>query len=143
MTTSTTDYLQQTDELQQEVTLLDADRSRIQHELELKCDLERKFAQRGAQQSQQLKEAKAKIARLECTMQDLLEDMVRQKHEIESKALADQAEAKKEVDELKRLDTLKSRELKNIRRLAHVVLLQRSAVESFLLSSLELVSTRE
>lgn len=49
------------------------------------------------------------------------------------------AEVAAECDALRRLVKLKSRELKSIRRLAHEVLLQRSDVECFLLSSLHQV----
>ncbi len=47
-------------------------------------------------------------------------------------------EAHAEADALRRLVKLKTRELKNIRRLAQEVLLQRSDVETFLLSSLHI-----
>lgn len=49
------------------------------------------------------------------------------------------AEAQAEVEALRRLVKLKTRELKNTRRLAQEVLLQRSDVETFLLSSLHTV----
>ncbi|KAF5827731.1 hypothetical protein DUNSADRAFT_164 [Dunaliella salina] len=49
------------------------------------------------------------------------------------------SEAHAEMDALRRLVKLKTRELKNTRRLAQEVLLQRSDVETFLLSSLHLV----
>lgn len=49
------------------------------------------------------------------------------------------ADAQAEAEALRRLVKLKTRELKNIRRLAQEVLLQRSDVESFLLSSLHTV----
>ena len=47
-------------------------------------------------------------------------------------------EATAEADALRRLVKLKTRELKNVRRLAQEVLLQRSDVETFLLSSLHI-----
>lgn len=50
------------------------------------------------------------------------------------------AEARAEGESLRRLVKLKTRELKNVRRLAQEVLLQRSDVETFLLSSLHTVS---
>jgi hypothetical protein len=43
------------------------------------------------------------------------------------------------VEALRRLIKLKTRELRNVRRLAQEVLLQRSDVETFLLSSLHAV----
>lgn len=49
------------------------------------------------------------------------------------------ADAAAETEALRRLVKLKTRELKNIRRLAQEVLLQRSDVETFLLSSLHMV----
>ncbi len=48
-------------------------------------------------------------------------------------------DAEAEAEALRRLVKLKTRELKNVRRLAQEVLLQRSDVETFLLSSLHLV----
>lgn len=51
-------------------------------------------------------------------------------------------DAQAEVEALRRLVKLKTRELKNIRRLAQEVLLQRSDVETFLLSSLHHVRGR-
>ncbi len=49
-------------------------------------------------------------------------------------------DATAEVEALRRLVKLKTKELKNVRRLAQEVLLQRSDVETFLLSSLHMVS---
>jgi hypothetical protein len=49
------------------------------------------------------------------------------------------SEAGAEVEALRRLIKLKTRELRNVRRLAQEVLLQRSDVETFLLSSLHAV----
>jgi len=46
------------------------------------------------------------------------------------------SDAQAECEALRRLVKLKTRELKNVRRLAQEVLLQRSDVETFLLSSL-------
>lgn len=52
-------------------------------------------------------------------------------------------DAHAEADALRRLIKLKTRELKHVRRLAHEVLLQRSNVEIFLLSSLQQVGHRQ
>ncbi len=55
-------------------------------------------------------------------------------------AQAQVSDARNEAEALRRLVKLKTRELKSVRRLAHEVLLQRSDVEVFLLSSLQTVS---
>ncbi|GMH39630.1 hypothetical protein BSKO_07528 [Bryopsis sp. KO-2023] len=132
-------HIEQSDELQQEVEMLEEARDRLQREVDLKCELEKGFASRGARQSQQVKDAQTKIGSLESSLQELLKDMARQKDEIEKRAHAEVEDAKAEVEGLRRLVKLKSRELKNIRRLAQEVLLQRSDVECFLLSSLQTV----
>ena len=119
--------------------MLEDDRKRLQREVYLKCELEKGFAKRGAMQSQQIKEAHSKISSLETSLQDVIHNMSNQKEDIVKRAAAQIEDAKTEAEGLRRLVKLKSREVRNIRRLAQEVLMQRSDVETFLLSSLQTV----
>lgn len=61
-------HVQETEVLQQEVKILEEERSRLMREVALKTELEEGYAKRGAQQSQALKTATAKISALESSL---------------------------------------------------------------------------
>jgi hypothetical protein len=73
-----------------------------------------------------------------CSMQ-VLADFARERAGVVTRAQAQVTAAGGEVDALRRLLRLKGRELQHLRRLAQQVLLQRTEVEIFLLSSLHQV----
>eukprot|EP00955_Chlamydomonas_euryale_P111011 366031-Chlamydomonas_euryale.AAC.15 len=129
-------HVQETDALQGEVRILEQERQRLMREVALKAELEGGFAKRGAQQHMVIKEAHSKIHALDASMQQLMADFEKERQALAKTTGAQVAEACAQADALRRLVKLKTRELKNVRRLAQEVLLQRSDVESFLLSSL-------
>jgi hypothetical protein len=69
----------------------------------------------------------------------VLADFARERAGVVTRAQAQVTAAGGEVDALRRLLRLKGRELQHLRRLAQQVLLQRTEVEIFLLSSLQQV----
>lgn len=69
----------------------------------------------------------------------MLSDFARERAGVVARAQAQVSAAGGEVDALRRLLRLKGRELQQLRRLAQQVLLQRTEVEIFLLSSLHQV----
>ncbi|MEW5297752.1 MAG: hypothetical protein WDW36_000936 [Sanguina aurantia] len=132
-------HVQETDVLQAEVRILKDERGRLSRELQLKVDLEQGYAQRGARQGMAIRDAAAKIIALEGSLQMVLAGFEQERASLGKAHVGAMAEVAAECDALRRLVKLKSRELKSIRRLAHEVLLQRSDVECFLLSSLHQV----
>mmetsp|Transcript_7946 Transcript_7946/g.21214 ORF Transcript_7946/g.21214 Transcript_7946/m.21214 type:complete len:473 (+) Transcript_7946:53-1471(+) len=132
-------HVQETDMLQGEVRLLEQERARLTREVKLKTELEEGYAKRGAKQAAAIKESAMKIATLEGSLGQVMEDAERERLALLQATHAQVSEAHAEMDALRRLVKLKTRELKNTRRLAQEVLLQRSDVETFLLSSLHLV----
>lgn len=72
----------------------------------------------------------------------MLSDFAQERAAVVSRAQAQVSSAGSEVDALRRLLRLKGRELQQLRRLGQEVLLQRTEVEIFLLSSLHQVSPR-
>eukprot|EP00197_Chlamydomonas_leiostraca_P014815 CAMPEP_0202874320 /NCGR_PEP_ID=MMETSP1391-20130828/25171_1 /ASSEMBLY_ACC=CAM_ASM_000867 /TAXON_ID=1034604 /ORGANISM="Chlamydomonas leiostraca, Strain SAG 11-49" /LENGTH=436 /DNA_ID=CAMNT_0049555731 /DNA_START=78 /DNA_END=1384 /DNA_ORIENTATION=+ len=132
-------HVQETDVLQQEVRLLEEERARLAREVSLKTELEVGYAKRGARQASGLKEAQSKIATLEGSLAQIMADSERERQALLANTATQVAEARAEGEALRRLVKLKTRELKNVRRLAQEVLLQRSDVETFLLSSLHTV----
>lgn len=134
-------HIQETDELQTEMRTIEDERVKLQRELNLKVEIEEQYAKRGAKQAKEIKDGYAKVSSLEQSLSTLMADFQREREAITQRALAQIAEAEQEQEALRRLVKLKSRELKNIRRLAHEVLLQRSDVEIFLVSALKQVQT--
>lgn len=132
-------HVQETDVLQSEVRVLEDDRSRLLREVTLKSELEEGYAKRGAKQQQAIKEAQSKIASLEESLQQVIQEFEKERVAIRAQRDTTVAEANQEAEALRRLVALKTRELKNVRRLAQEVLMQRSDVETFLLSSLHQV----
>ncbi|GAX85577.1 hypothetical protein CEUSTIGMA_g12992.t1 [Chlamydomonas eustigma] len=132
-------HVQETDVLQHEVRILEEERGRLMREVSLKSELESGYAKRGAKQSMAIKEAQAKIASLDQSMQQLMQEFDKERQAIMKNTQSQISDAQAEAEALRRLVKLKTRELKNVRRLAQEVLLQRSDVETFLLSSLHLV----
>ena len=57
--------------LQQEVRILEADRSRLLREVAMKTELESGYAKRGAKQSVAIKDAQSKITSLDQSMQQV------------------------------------------------------------------------
>eukprot|EP00873_Tetraselmis_striata_P041509 jgi/Tetstr1/461773/TSEL_006861.t1 len=132
-------HIQETDELQAEMRTTEDERVKLQRELNLKMEIEEQYAKRGAKQAKEIKDGQQKVYSLEQSLSTLMTDFQREREAITQRALAQIAESEQEQEALRRLVKLKSRELKNIRRLAHEVLLQRSDVESFLVSALKQV----
>lgn len=64
-------YMQESDALQSEVKLLKNERGRLVREVSIKQQLEEGFAQRAGQQAAALKDAQAKIATLEKSLQQV------------------------------------------------------------------------
>lgn len=125
--------------LQAEVRLLETERQRLGREVGLRSELEQGYATRGAKQQGQIRDLSARIAALEASLQRVLQDFDSERQAVTKASSAALADARAEADALRRLVLLKTRELKNIRRLAQQVLFQRSDVESFLLNSLHAV----
>ena len=131
--------MNETDVLQHEVKILEADRARLIREVALKSELEEGYAKRGAKQSMAIKEAQSKIMTQEQSMQELMQGFERDKMALMRTTQSQLADAAAEAEALKRLVKLKTHELKSVRKLAQEVLLQRSDVETFLLSSLHMI----
>ncbi|KAG2441078.1 hypothetical protein HXX76_003931 [Chlamydomonas incerta] len=132
-------HVQETEALQAEVRVLEESRARLTREVGLKTDLEAGYAQRGARQAVALKDAQSRITALENSLQQVVSDFDRERQANAKATAAALADVQAESEALRRLVKLKTRELKNVRRLAQEVLLQRSDVEAFLLSSLHAV----
>eukprot|EP00878_Enallax_costatus_P020445 GHUV01021618.1.p1 GENE.GHUV01021618.1~~GHUV01021618.1.p1 ORF type:complete len:529 (+),score=207.60 GHUV01021618.1:406-1992(+) len=131
--------VQESDALQSEVKLLQVDRARLAREVSLKQQLEEGWAQRAGQQAATLKEAQLKISTLEKSLQQVMADFAAERAGVVARAQAQVTASSSEVDALRRLLRLKGRELQQLRRLGQEVLLQRTEVEIFLLSSLHQV----
>lgn len=128
--------VQESDALHAEVRLLTCERALLNRELSVKTDMEASLALRAGQQAAALKEAQAKTASLEQSLAQVLSDFAAERVSVVASAASQVQAAQDEVDGLRRLLRLKGRELQQLRQLAQEVLLQRSEVEVFLLSSL-------
>ena len=131
-------HVQQTDELQRQRDSLEEEKIDLSRELEIKTEIEQEFALRGSQQQRQIKKANEKIVSLERTLAQVFEQFNKQRGASEQQSKQDTQALRAEIGSLKRALALKTRELKHIRKLSQAVLTQRSDVEAFLISSLEI-----
>ena len=97
------------------------------------------FAERGSRQARQIDEANQKVRLLERSLGQLTRDFARERSSLAEASKVEAANTQVELNGLRRLVALKTRELKNIRRLASEVVRQRSDVERFLVDSLDVV----
>ncbi|KAK9829645.1 hypothetical protein WJX72_007066 [[Myrmecia] bisecta] len=130
-------HIQETEELSSEVQILDAERQRLFREVQIKTEMEKQYAKRGTWQAREIREANDKVASLELSLGQVMKDFAAERQRLIHQTTKKLEEAETERAALRRLIKLKTRELKNIRRLAHEVLMQRGDVETFLISSLK------
>jgi len=135
-------HVQETDELQHSKRILEEEKKKLDRELGLKKEMEDRYAKRSAQQALEIREFKDKVNALEKSLTQVVADMERERKILNEQSANNIDEATSEKEGLKRLVKLKTQELKNIRKLAQEVLVQRSDVESFLVSSLYQVRTK-
>lgn len=131
-------HVQQTDELQRQRDSLEEEKIDLSRELEIKTEIEQEFALRGSQQQRQIKKANEKIVSLERTLAQVFEQFNKQRGASEQQSKQDTQALRAEIVSLKRALALKTRDLKHIRKLSQAVLTQRSDVEAFLISSMEM-----
>jgi len=132
-------HVQETDELQREKKVLEEECTTLLREVQLKQEMESQYAKRGSKQTRSIKEAGSKVESLEKSMGLMMADFKNEMSALKEKNKVEMETAKLEVDGLRRLLKLKTRELNNIRRLAQEVVRQRSDVETFLIDSLSFV----
>eukprot|EP00887_Chlorella_sp_A99_P000647 scaffold5.g647.t1 len=127
---------EEADELQKQMRALESERSGLLRDVRLKEELEQQYARRGTLQAREIRDAKSKISTLERGMVELATAHEQEKAVLSQELRAQLAEAVGEQASLRRLLRLRTTELHRVRRLAQEVLLQRSDVESFLISSI-------
>ena len=132
-------HVTETDELQRARDSLLEEKKRLAREVDIKGEMEAQFAKRGSRQAKEISAANAKIRALERSLGQLTREFAREREALASKRKAEAANTQTELDDLRRLVSLKSRELKKIRRIANEVVRQRSDVERFLVDSLDAV----
>lgn len=111
----------------------------LQREVTLQQGLEAQFAQRSALQAREITAAKKEAATMAGKLAEADARFQTQLRAAQEAAAADRAAAEAEQDMLRRMVELKGRELKHLKALSQAVIQQRSDIEVFLLSSLEMV----
>lgn len=132
-------HVQETSVLQKDKKNLEEENRVLTRELDIKREAEQGYAKRGSKQAQELKDTQKKISSLEKSLLQTVEEIKIEKEAMTKKSVQEKKTLEQERESLKRLLELKTRELKNIRKLAREVLVQRSNIETFLISSLSLV----
>ena len=132
-------HVQETSVLQRDKKKLEEDNKVLTRELDIKNEAEQEYAKRGLKQAQELKDTSKKIQMLEKSLSQSVEEMKGEKDQLRKKGERERRELQAELEMSRRALKLKTRELKNIRKLAREVLSQRSNVENFLISSLTTV----
>ena len=128
--------MQETDVLQHEVRKLELERLQLSEEVQFRDDLERGYVKRNAEQQTRLKTLKERSSALEQSMRQVLVQTSAQQKEWARKYARQMEDAALERTALKKLAIVQSKENRRLRRLAQEVLVQRSDVERFLLSSI-------
>lgn len=129
-------HVHETDTLTHERRLLEDENTRLTRELTLRREVEEQFAKRGSKQSRDIKEARARAEGLEKSLGQMARDFENERTERSESHRRALADKDTDVEGLQRLVKLRTRELKNIRRLAQQVVDQRSEVEAFLIDSI-------
>lgn len=131
--------LQTCDELQVQAKDLVDENKRLKRNLELANGKEEEYAARGYYKENELHNARQKIKALERTLSQAVRDAELRQAKLEAKFAKETEDLNLEVAGLKQLVKLKNKELKNIRKLAQVILDQRTETEQFFLEALEQV----
>lgn len=129
-------HREQTAVLAGEVKALTEQNRSLRRELELAGDSEREWAVRGTQQRRQNRELLDKVQALEASLGSLARDFEAKRRDHSSAADRETDDLRLEVRGLRQLVRLKNRELRTVRRLAEIVLAQRSEVEQYFLEAL-------
>ncbi|QDZ23483.1 basal body-orientation factor [Chloropicon primus] len=132
-------HVQETSILQRDKKRLEEENKVLTRELDIKNEAEQEYAKRGLKQAQELKDTSKKIQMLEKSLSQSIDEMKGEKDTLRKKGEKEKRELQSELEMSRRALKLKTRELKNIRKLAREVLMQRSNVENFLISSLTTV----
>ncbi|XRB07516.1 flagellar/basal body protein [Pycnococcus provasolii] len=129
-------HVQETDGLTRERRMLEEENTRLTRELTLRREVEEQFAKRGSKQARDIKDARARVESLEKSLGQMARDFDSERTERSENHMRAIADKDTDVEGLRRLVKLRTRELKNIRRLAQQVVDQRSEVEAFLIDSI-------
>ena len=132
-------HVQETSVLQRNKKRLEEENRVLTRELDIKKEAEQEYAKRGLKQAQELKDTSKKIQMLEKSLSQTVDELKGEKETLRKKGEKERRELQSEIEMCRRALKLKTRELKNIRKLAREVLMQRSNVENFLISSLTAV----
>lgn len=132
---------QATDELQKEIKMLSDENKRLQREISSSQEQDKEYAKQGVLRSRELKDSYAKVKNLERTISQIVREFEVEKEKWKFDYVKERDETKIEIDGMKQLVRLKNRELKNLRRLAQVVLDQRTEVETYFIEALEQVKS--
>ncbi|KAL4434248.1 hypothetical protein ABPG75_000689 [Micractinium tetrahymenae] len=132
-------YGQEAEELQREMKALESERAALLRDAELAGEMEAQYAKRGTLQAREIRDQKSKITSLEKGLARMAAEFESEKAALEAGLRAQLADAAAEQNALRRLLQVRTKELRQVRRLAQEVLLQRSEVEAFLVSSIQQV----
>ncbi|BDA43573.1 probable basal body-orientation factor 1 [Coccomyxa sp. Obi] len=132
-------HITEAEALHKEVKLLQAESGQLRRDLEVKCEMEVQYAQRGALQARRLGEEKARAASLEASLARVLQDFQRERDVQQAAHAAERSAAQADIVALRRLAKARGRALHKVRSLAQDLLHGRSELEVFLVTSLRMV----
>ena len=131
--------LRATEELQADKAKVEEENRRLRRDLVLAEEKEKLYAKKGYSRNKETKELQAKVKALERSLSQVVRDFEKEQEvaELKSRQVVEELELSNSGS--KQLLKLKNRELKNVRRLAQVILDQRTEVEQYFLDALEQV----
>ncbi|KAG7400500.1 hypothetical protein PHYBOEH_005528 [Phytophthora boehmeriae] len=129
--------LQMTEELQREKQQFEARAKSLNVELQLQVQKEAEFAKQAQRQSRELAQLRASLRETEQKLGAGLAAASWNAHAHLTRHEREREDLTLDVEGLRKLLSLKNRELRNLRRLAQTILSQRTDVEQFFLDSLE------
>ncbi|CAK0781105.1 hypothetical protein CVIRNUC_005286 [Coccomyxa viridis] len=132
-------HIEEAEALHVEVQILQVEAGQLRRDNELKTEMEAQCARRGVTQARRLTEETTKVAALEGSLARMLQDFQKDRKALTAAFAAERSEAQGDIRALRQLAKARGRALHKVRELAQAVMAQRTEVEVFLVSSLQLV----
>eukprot|EP00164_Ancoracysta_twista_P001657 GFYU01002176.1.p1 GENE.GFYU01002176.1~~GFYU01002176.1.p1 ORF type:complete len:499 (+),score=186.02 GFYU01002176.1:200-1696(+) len=131
----------QTMELTKVMREVDEDNRRLIRDAEIKDQTLKETTIKGSRQTREIRSLQQKIQTLEVSLSQVVRDFERERENMKMKQSKDKEEARIESSGLRHLVKLRTKELQNIKKLAQVILAQRTDLEDFFLQALDHVKS--
>eukprot|EP00742_Colponemidia_sp_Colp-10_P004031 GILJ01004300.1.p1 GENE.GILJ01004300.1~~GILJ01004300.1.p1 ORF type:complete len:515 (-),score=104.35 GILJ01004300.1:281-1825(-) len=133
--------IQTTELLKRDKSGLEDDCRRLERDAGLSLEKEQEYAKKQFKQTKKIQDLEAKLKVFERSLSQVVRDFEKEREGLKIRHQQELESQQGELTALRELVRLKDKELKNIKKLAQMILDQRTEVEQFFLESLEHVKT--